>query len=80
MVMHLGPRKTDSLTHGNKDENLVIKSKPLLPIAKSRISYVLRQSDNWKDAIVLGRAGKASGHNRFHMNIRDDDEESGEVH
>ena len=30
-----GPEENrDSLTHGNKDENLVIKSKPILPIAK----------------------------------------------
>ena len=59
------------------DENIVIKSKPILPVVKSRISYVLRENDTWKNATVLGRAGKSTGRNRFHMNIRDDDEESG---
>ena len=66
---------TSSLATDRKD--MVVKSKPILPTAKSRISYLLHEGNIWREATVLGRAGKATGRNRFHMNIKDDDDENG---
>ena len=58
-------------------DGVIVRDKPSLPRGKSRITYVLRDSSEWKNATVLGRAGKATGQYRFHFNVLDDGDEVG---
>lgn len=57
--------------------SIVHQDRSMLPRAQSRVTYVLRNSSEWRTATILGRAGKATGKNKFHMNILDDDDEDG---
>ena len=41
-----------------------------LPKNHQCIQYKLKDSDDWKHCLVLGKAGKATGNNRFYLNIR----------
>ena len=67
----------DSIQH--KDNSDVTSQQPFLPAPKMRIAYV--QNNNnipcWKNATVLGRAGKVTGKNKYCLNILDDGDESG---
>lgn len=67
----------DSIQH--KDNSDITNQQPFLPAPKMRIAYV--QNNNnipcWKNATVLGRAGKVTGKNKYCLNILDDGDESG---
>ena len=41
------------------------------PSVKSNIEYKVKRNDQWKEAIVISRAGKATGKNKYWMNIKD---------
>ena len=42
-----------------------------VPSVKSNIEYKVKRNDPWKEAIVISRAGKATGKNKYWMNIKD---------
>ena len=56
---------------------VIVRDRPLMPRAKSRITYVLRDSSDWKSATVLSRAGKAKGKYKSFLNVLDDGDEVG---
>lgn len=74
----------DSVNNGNTVQDAsnarvdteVIKEATMLPKSKSRISYISKNAEDWKDATVLGRAGKATGKYRYFVNVLDDGEEN----
>ena len=41
-----------------------------LPPRKSHIEYKVKKEDYWQEAIVINRAGKTTGRNKFWMNIK----------
>ena len=41
-----------------------------LPPRKSHIEYKVKKEDSWQEAIVINRAGKTTGRNKFWMNIK----------
>ncbi len=45
---------------------------PVMPSKGSKIRYKLRDSEDVKEAKVLGKAGKATGKNKFWINIEDE--------
>ena len=81
-VMGSGPEPS-SPAQATRDSNavandgIIVRDKPSLPRGKSRITYVLRDSSDWKSATVLGRAGKATGKYKFFLNVLDDGDEIG---
>ena len=54
---------------GDEEEN----SKPLVPTKGSMIRYRMRDSDIYEEAKVLGKAGKATGKNKFWINVEQAD-------
>ena len=58
-------------------DNIVTQQKPILPSTNKRIAYLPNNDSNWKHATVLGRAGKATGKNKYFLNILNDGDESG---
>ena len=57
--------------------HIVAQQKSILPSAQTRITYLPNDDSNWKHATVLGRAGKATGKNKYFLNILNDGDESG---
>lgn len=51
---------------------MIVKDTSTPPTVKFRIPYSLRGTSEWQNATVLVRAGKATGRNKFIMNILDD--------
>ena len=43
-----------------------------IPAVKSKIKYRLQGEDEWTEAEVLGRGGKATGKNKFYVNVLND--------
>ena len=66
--------------HVNENKNtkdVIHQQKSLLPTSKTRIAYIQNNNPCWKNATVLGRAGKVTGKNKYCLNILDDGDESG---
>ena len=53
-----------------KEKNPIMLGKKV-PSVKSNIKYKVKRNDPWKEAIVISRAGKATGKNKYWMNIKD---------
>lgn len=54
-----------------EDHGVVVHS-AALPVSKEKIKYRQSDAEEWKHATVLGRAGKASGTNRYWINVEND--------
>ena len=63
--------------HKNTTDDVISQQKPLLPNPQTRIAYVQNNNPCWKNATVLGCAGKVTGKNKYCLNILDDGDESG---
>ena len=60
-------------------ENLVRNSSKTAGVTlseRSKIDHEDPKSDLWKKAMVMGRAGKASGKNKYWFNVKDLDDDS----
>ena len=53
-----------------EEKNPIMLGKKV-PSVKSNIEYKVKRNDPWKEAIVISRAGKATGKNKYWMNIKD---------
>ena len=53
-----------------EEKNPIMLGKKV-PSVKSNIEYKVKRSDPWKEAIVISRVGKATGKNKYWMNIKD---------
>ena len=56
-----------------EEKNLIMIGKKV-PSVKSNIVYKVKRNDPWKDAIIIRRAGKATGKNKYWMNIKDSED------
>ena len=52
------------------EKNPIMLGKKVLSV-KSTIEYKVKRNDLWKEAIIISRAGKATGKNKYRMNIKD---------
>ncbi len=57
-----------SITRDKPEQN-----KLLIPSKGSKIRYKMRDGENFEEAKVLGKAGKATGKNKFWINVEDED-------
>ena len=53
----------------NENVNLT-KAFDIAPTIKSKMTYKDPDSKEWKTALVISRAGKASGKNKYYFNIK----------
>ena len=68
----LGNPLENPYSHGQEtDEKNPIMLGKKVPSVKSNIEYKVKRNDPWKEAIVISRAGKATGKNKYWMNIKD---------
>ena len=65
-----------SQEHQNNNEEHEVqqrrKQSIQIPAVKSKIKYRLQGEDEWTEAEVLGRGGKATGKNKFYVNVLND--------
>ena len=53
-----------------EEKNPIMLGKKV-PSVKNNIEHKVKRNDQWKEAIVISRAGKAIGKNKYWMNIKD---------
>ena len=54
-----------------REEKTPIMLGKKVPSVKSNIGYKFERNDPWKEAIAKSRTGKATGKNKYWMNIKD---------
>ena len=70
--------ETESITQSQEVDNNMqtsLNSKLVLPRVNQKVKYLPSGGDSWKEAIILSRAGKATGKYRNFLNIKVTDEE-----
>ena len=65
----------DLLEDDNVNRNPT-KAAGVIPSIKSKITYQESESNLWKRAVVMSRAGKATGRNKYWFNVKDLDNDS----
>ena len=70
--------ETESITQSQEVDNnmkTALNSKLVLPRVNHKVKYLPSGGDVWKEALILSRAGKATGKYRNFLNIKVTDEE-----